>query len=190
MKKVILALGLLLAVGGGCVSVGKLGADKTVEGDWYLAFDLPSGWVMTAPYQAPNTEAVAVSQDVDRDSNEIYLQTTDKAIVGGGIAPDAEVPTDSYVSLLPDNTQIRVSRLDPGRHIPDGAEDLGNSFYKVELCEDGEDCQIGGRHNYDYYLETEDAKYKFIVYGVDTDKAEDIITSAEVVTETEEVIEE
>ncbi|MEK7183029.1 MAG: hypothetical protein AAB776_00155 [Patescibacteria group bacterium] len=185
MKKVILALGLLLAVGGGCVSLGKLGGDKVVEGDWSLAFDLPSGWFMTAPYQSPNTEAVVPTQSVEKLDNEIYLQTTDKAILTGGVGAEASVPADSYVTLE-GNSQIRVSRLDPRRVVPSEAEDMGNGFSKVKLCDDGGECEIYGHHNYDYYLETEDAIYKFIVYGQDINQIEDIIKSAEVVTATDE----
>ncbi len=188
MKKLFALLGVLLLVGGGCLSLGKLGNDKVVAGDWHLAFDLPSGWVMVVPYQTPNTEPVVPSQAVDRDNNEVYLQTTDKAIVIGGIAPEAEVPAETYVTLS-GQTQIRVSQLDPRRVVPSEAEDLGDGFFKLKMCEAGEDCQLGGRSNYDYYFKTDSANYKFIVYGDDTKLAEDIISSAEVVTITSEVTE-
>lgn len=185
MKKLLLALGLLLAVGAGCVSLGKVGGTKTVEGDWYLAFDLPSGWVMTVPYQTPNTEPVTPSQTVDRGDNEVYLQSTGKALLIGGVAPEASVPADSYVTL-DNNMQIRVSRLDPHRAIPSEAEDLGHDFSRVKLCEEGEDCQIGGRSNYDYYFHTDSANYKFIVYGDDVNQAENVIMSAQEVTVTDD----
>lgn len=188
MKKVILGLGLLLAVGGGCAA-GGLGGDKKVEGDWFLAFDLPSGWVMTDPYQEPNTDDVTPSQDVNREDNEIFLQTTDKAIVTGGVKPDSSVPEDSYVVRGDGYSQIRASRLDPARLIPSEAEDLGDGFFRVKLCEAGEDCQIYGHHNYDYYLDAGDAKYKFILIGGDVEEMIDIVTSAKVVTETEEAAE-
>lgn len=185
MKKVILALGLLLAVGAGCVSVGKLGGNKTVEGDWYLAFYLPSGWVMTSTYRQPTSEAVVPSREVDRDDQEVFLQTSDKAILIGGVGPEAGVPSESYTTLE-GNSRIEVSRLDTHRRIPSEAEDLGNGFFKAKECETGGECQMYGRYNYDYYLQTDDANYEFVVYGQDIDKIEDIIKSAEVVTVTAE----
>ncbi len=187
MKKIFLALGLLLVVGGGCVSVGKLGGEKTVEGDWHVAFDLPSDWVMVVPYGRPDTEVVVPSQAIDRSLSEVYIQTTEKAVVIGGIAPEDEVSTDSYVLLGQDHSLIHVRRLDSSRLLPEGAEDLGNRFFKIKQCEEGEDCQIDGRHDYDYYLETDEAKYMFTSFGERIDDMEKIILSATVVTETDEV---
>jgi hypothetical protein len=69
MKKLLLALGMLLVVGGGCLSLGK---GKEVVGDWHLAFDLPTGWVMVTPYQEPDSETVVPSQSVDRELNEVF----------------------------------------------------------------------------------------------------------------------
>ncbi|HRH32118.1 MAG TPA: hypothetical protein PLK06_02210 [bacterium] len=181
MKKLVLVLGLLVAVGAGCVSLGKLGGQKVVEGKWLLAFDLPSSWMMTVPYQSPSTKAVVPSDEVERNDNEIYLQSTTKAIVLGGVAPDASVSADSYTNLS-GNLLIKVSQLDPRRVIPSEAEDMGDGFSKVKLCEDGGECEIGGRYNYDYYLKTDTTNYKFVVYGDDINQAEQIITSAEVVT--------
>lgn len=181
MKKLLLALGLLIVVGAGCVSLGKLGGQKVVEGKWLLAFDLPSSWMMAVPYQSPSNKAVTPSDAVQHNDNEVYLQSTTKAILLGGIAPDTSVSADSYTDLS-GNLLIKVSQLDPRRVIPSEAEDMGHGFFKVKLCEDGEDCQIGGRYNYDYYLKTDTTNYKFIVYGDDINQAEQIITSAEVVT--------
>ncbi len=181
-------LGLLLAISVAYVVI-KPGGEKIVTGDWYLTFDLPTDWVTLAPYQRPNTEATVTSAEISLALNEVYLQTTDKAIVIGGIVPEAAVSIDSYVLLMPDHSQIRVSRLDPSRIIPGEAEDLGNGFFKVKLCEDNADCQIYGRHNYDYYLETDEAKYLFVSFGQDTDEMEDIILSAKIVTVTAEVSE-
>lgn len=179
MKKVLLALSLLLVVGGGCVSLGKITGQKQVEGKWSLAFDLPADWIMAVPYQSPNTEAVTLSQEVDREDNEIYLQSTNTVIVLGGIKPNDDVPAESYTTL-DGQTLIKVSRLDPRRVVPSEAEDLGHDFFKVKLCETGEDCQLGGRLNYDYYLKTTDTNYKFVVYGTDLKQAENIILSAQV----------
>lgn len=181
MKKLLLAFGLLVVVGAGCVSLGKLGGQKVVDGKWLLAFDLPTPWVMVVPYQSPSNKAVVPSDAVERKDNEIFLQSTAKAILLGGISPDAAVPADSYVGL-DGNLLIKVSQLDPRRVIPSEAEDMGDGFSKVKLCDDGGDCQIGGRHNYDYYLKTEATNYKFSVYGDDINQAEQIITSAQVVT--------
>lgn len=189
MKKVILALGVLLAVGAGCVSVGKLG-NKGVEGDWYLAFDLPGGWVMVDMYADPLQDPVTLDYEVGREDNEIIIQNVDKPLViNSGRAPDENVPADSYIAG--DGTRIYVTRLDPSRVVPSEAEDLGGGFFKVELCEDGGECQLGGRDNDDYYLVTEDAKYKFVIQSQESDdqavgQAETIILSAEVVTVTEE----
>lgn len=168
MKKLLLTLGLLIAVGGGCVGAlgDKFGGDKTVEGDWHLAFDLPDGWVMAVPYDEPDSEAIVPDQAIARDLNEVYLQSTDKAVIADGSTPDAAVSTDTYVTS--GYTQIRVTQMDTRRVIPSEAEDLGDGFLKL----DG-----------DFYLKTESANYKFDIRGDDTDQAEDIILSAEVVNE-------
>lgn len=184
MKKLLFVMGILLFVGGGCVSAKTLGGvQRTVEGDWYLAFDLPNGWVMTDVYDAPRDEAVTPNQTVTREQEEIYLQTTTKAILLGGIGAEDTVAADTYVALQ-DQTLIKVSRLDSHRVVPSEAEDLGDGFFRVKECEDGEDCQIYGRYNYDYYLKTDGANYEFEIYGSDTKQAENIILSAEVVTDT------
>ncbi|MFZ2681706.1 MAG: hypothetical protein WAZ14_01260 [Patescibacteria group bacterium] len=181
MKKLLVVLGALLIVGGGCLSLGKGGGQKTVEGDWYLTFSLPVGWLTLAPYQEPDTKAVDTVKTITRDLNEIFLQTSDKPIVSAGAAPEVDVPAESYVSIN-EHTQVRVSRLDPRRVVPSEAESLGDDFYKLMLCEDGGDCQLSGRYNYDYYLKTDDANYKFIVYGQDITAAEKIILSSKLVT--------
>ena len=194
MKKVILGLGLLLAVGGGCVA-GGLGGQKTVEGDWFLAFDLPNGWVMVDDYTMPYDQVVTLDHEVDRTDNTIAIQNVDKPIVfSAGAAPDENLPKDSYV--MGDATQIEVTQLDPSRRVPSEAEDLGDGFFKVELCKAGEDCMLGGSDNYDYYFVTDNAKYKFHItsqaqtdHDKQLDQAKDIIMSAKEVTVTDEVSE-
>ena len=179
MKKLLLAMTMLLAVGAGCMA-SQGGKNAVVDGKWSLAFDLPEGWVMVVPYQAPTSDVVVPSENVERLDNEVYLQSTAKAILSGGIGAEPEVPTDSYETLV-GNSLMRVSRLDPRRLIPSEAEDLGDGFYKLKLCEDGEDCQIYSHYNYEYYLKTDAANYKFILVGDDVEQMIDVVMSAKVV---------
>ena len=170
MKKTVLALSLLLAVGGGCVGLGK-GGHKVVEGDWYLAFDLPSGWIMADEYQTPKVLVVIPDQTVDKNDNIIFLQTSPKAIVSDGSTPAEAVPADTYITS--GYTQIKVSRLDSHRVIPSESEDLGQGFFR-----DSEDANV-------LYLKTETEKYEFEILGDNKTQAEDIVQSAEVVTAVE-----
>ena len=147
MKKLLLVAGLLLAVGGGCVSLGKLGGPKTVAGDWYLAFDLPASWIMVDEYESPEALVVKPDQTVDGKDHIVFLQTTNKAIVSDGKTPDALVPADTYVTS--GYTQIRVTRLDSHRVIPSDAIDMGDGFSKSQ---DDDNT---------FYLKTETDKYEF-----------------------------
>ena len=188
MKKLVVLFAVLLALGAGCVQLGKLvPGQKEVAGDWYLAFTLPAGWVMVDDYNDPVRNEVALDFDIAQSDSEIVLQNVDKPIVfSSGAAPDESVSADSYV--INEGTRITVTRLDPRRLVPSEAEDWGKGFFKLKLCEEGEDCQIGGAHNYEYYLVTENAKYKFEVNtraadrSMAIDEAEDVIRSAKEVT--------
>ncbi len=181
MQKLFLSLGAVMLLGAGCLN---LGGDKVVSGDWYLAFDLPEGWIMADDYTAPSDERVDLDREISGEDNEIVLQNTDKPIIFGGIQPDEAVPADSYVAGS--GTRIDVTRLDARRLIPDEAEDLGDGFFKLKLCEDNEDCTLGGKDNYEYYFDAGTDKYRFEAYSSDNnqfDEVEDIIRSAQVVTD-------
>ena len=184
MKKLLFVASLLLVLGAGCaVGVPKI-HQPTVEGDWYLAFDLPNSWLAAKPYQEPDQKLVTPVTTISRTDNEIVLQNTDKAIVRSDRTPDAAVPADSYVRLGTDYAQIVVTRLDTRRVIPSEAEDLNNGFSKLKSCDPGGECQKNGRYNYEYYLKTEVENYKFTLYGDvgQIEAMERIIKSAQVVT--------
>lgn len=175
----------LVLLGAGCADRIPLISDpepETVSGNWVLVFDLPEGWVMVEDYSEPRTTPAFPSLDVTHDQPDVIIQSTSKAIVAGGIAPDASVDAATYVSS--DFTQIRAFHLDERRIVPSEAEDLGDGWYRLKLCEDGEDCTIYGQHNYDYYYVTETAKYKFSITtnGQDVSDAVDVIQSAQEVT--------
>lgn len=183
MKKFILAVSLLLTLGAGCLGQGS-NSPKTVEGNWFVSFDLPSGWVMVKPYEDPEDRVITPSQSVDTSNNDIFIQNTDKAILVSSVAPTEAVPGDSYVRLADGYVRLEVTRLDPRRLIPDEAEALGNSYYKLKVCDDGGACQANGRYNYEYYLKSETANFKFVVYANQDqlELAEKIILSGQMVT--------
>jgi len=180
MKKMILGLCALVLLGGGCAM-----APSVVEGNWYLAFDLPSGWVMVPDYTVGNV-ALPSQEDVNREVSDVILQSVDKTIwTSLGRAPSEEETAIMGEYVMEDYSIIRVLRIDTRRVVPSEAEDLGNGFYKLKLCEDGEDCQIGGRYNYDYYFISDAGnKYQFMITtnGQSYDSAEEIILSAQEVT--------
>ncbi len=176
---------LLLVMGAGC-----LFGQREVAGDWYLAFDLPSEWVMVDDYNDPGSKAVELDYEVDRTDSEVVLQNIDKPIVfSNGVTPEESVPADSYV--MTSGTRITVTHLDSRRVIPSDAEDLGDGFFQVKLCDEGGECQIGGAHNYEYYFVQDDAKFKFQVSTHAENKqtaiaeVESIIRSAKLVTQNE-----
>ncbi|MBU1126145.1 MAG: hypothetical protein ABH826_02470 [Patescibacteria group bacterium] len=181
MKKILLFAVSLALVGAGCLG----GGNKTVEGDWVLAFDLPKEWVMVAPYSLDSP--IDLEKQIERTDSEVWLQSTPKLIYqSSGFKPNDETIAEAGLDwdedvVTQEYSQIVVTYLDSRRLIPEGAEDLGNGFYKFKLCEDDEDCRIGGAYNYEYYLVTQDAKFKFQVSG-EVNKVEDIIFSAEETT--------
>lgn len=178
-------MAVLVLMGAGCAnSLPLVGGSDTVEGKWRLAFNLPEGWAMLKDYDEPINKEIVPSEDVTRDLSDIIVQSTSKAIVGGGIKPDSDIGTDTYVSS--GFAKIHVFRLDERRIVPSEANDLGEGWYSVKLCEEGEDCTIYGQYNYDYYLVTESgAKYKFNITTNDFDvqSAIDVIMSAKEVTD-------
>lgn len=174
MKKFLLAFATLVFLGAGCIP--GLGKTSPVEGKWALAFDLPQGWIMASPYDV--NSKVPISQDVKRDDSSVVVQSTDKKLCYGGITCEdatAVKPTDKDV-------KIYVTQIDSHRVVPkDNAEDLGNHFSRVKICEDNEDCRIYNAGNYKYYLETDGDDYEF-TYNGDTASADRVIRSAKVVT--------
>ncbi len=184
MKKLFLGLGATLLLGAGCLSNIGLGS-KDVEGSWYLAFNLPEGWIMVEPYNSGDITdpGFKLNQEVTQSMNAIILQGTNKAIYGStGALGDGISELIDAGKVEVNGPIIEITLLDERRVIPSEAEDIGDGFSRVKLCEDGDECQIGGQLNYDYYLETAKAKYKFDVSGLKRSEAEDIITSAKEVT--------
>ncbi|MBT3230719.1 hypothetical protein HN358_02975 [Candidatus Uhrbacteria bacterium] len=181
MKKVFLGLFALVLLGAGCMP------STAVEGDWFLAFDLPNEWVTVRQYQL-DSEPVPIEEGVSREISDIVLQSTSANVYSSsGYMPETEAFQALGDVNMDDFTYIRALKLDERRVIPSESEDLGDGFYRLKLCEDGDECQIAGRLNYDYYFVTEDSKYQFMVWqqGRDMDDAQDVILSAEVVTLTE-----
>lgn len=171
MKKLLFAFALLLSIGAGCLPV----ANKPVEGDWYLAFNLPEGWIMVEPYHIGDD--TSLETDISRENSELVLQNSDKPLcqTSGAPCPEGSIPLEG------DLMRVRVMKLDSRRVLPENLEDLGKGFYRLKLCEDNEDCRIAGAGNYEYYLKADDANYKFM-YAGDTKTAEKVIKSAKVVT--------
>ncbi len=153
MKNIIFSVLGLLLIGAGCLG------GKSVEGDWWLAFDLPTDWAMASAYDLTSESPDSFSLDVNREMDDIVLQSTVNAIqkVDGEYTPN-------------DFAHIRVLRLDDRRIIPSEAEDLGNGFFKES--------------DENYYLETETGKYQFkiIMQGSAGQSVEEVILSAQAVT--------
>ncbi|MDP2631240.1 MAG: hypothetical protein Q8P30_00550 [Candidatus Uhrbacteria bacterium] len=189
MKKLLFGVSALVLAGVGCLGLGS-DTSEEVKGGWLLSFDLPDGWVMVAPYSLD--QPIDFGTDITPLDSEVYIQST-----GGQIYPSSgAIPNQEDLDgtglivddlILDDYIRISVSHLDPRRLIPEGAEDLGDGFYKEKICEDNEDCRIGGALNYNYYLETEDGKYKFVTVMIDRtiEEVEGVIFSAREVTATE-----
>lgn len=183
MKKIFLAVSVLLTLGAGCLTQGS-NDSKTVSGNWFVNFNLPNDWVMVKEYEDPSDRVITPSRSVDTSNNDVFLQNTEKAILVSSTSPTEAVPGDSYVRLADGYVRIEVARLDPRRLIPDEAEALGNSFFKLKVCDDGGACQANGRYNYEYYLKSESASFKFIVYANQDqlEQAEKVILSGQLVT--------
>ncbi len=171
MKKYLLGFLGLLIMGAGCLPV----ANKTVNGPWQLAFDLPSGWVMVQPYTVAGIgDARPLNQAVRRDDSEVYLQSTDKAICYTSGGPCA-------AGSVSEGEQIHVTVLDPRRKL-DLTEltDLKDGFYmKAGSTERADGPEVMSRDI--YYYKTDKATYQFKFSG-DADSVKKIILSAELVT--------
>ncbi|MFA6522012.1 MAG: hypothetical protein WCT24_00215 [Patescibacteria group bacterium] len=182
MKKLLLALGSILLVGAGCFG-GKtlLGG---VEGDWWLSFSLPEGWVMTRDYTA-NDPTSKLNRDLDSTLSDIMIQSTDKLVLSAGQTPDLSqgLTADQFVSE--NYTRIRVFHLDSHSIIPSEATDMGNGFKKLDLCAGTETCTLEGSAQYAYYFEQDGEKFKFTLEqnGQSIESAETVLTSAKLVTE-------
>jgi len=175
MKKMILGFCALVLLGAGCTTPGS-----TVEGDWFLAFDMPDEWVMVEHYKM-GSEAMSLEEGVNLEIFDVVIQSTDMGVyTSSGYMPE-DSQLEEIGGVVTENfTYIRVLKIDSRRVVPSEAEDLGNGFYKEQLCEDGGECQIGGQSNYQYYFVTEDAKYQFMITQRDQDLevAEGVILSA------------
>lgn len=185
MKRIFLAFGLVALIGAGCLS--KSQEPVEVVGDWHLVFDLPSGWVAAAPYDAPEDTIVTLQRDLSSDMNEVIVQSVDRPIVLSGDVSDVEdsVPADTYVTS--DYIKISVLQLDARRKIPSEAEDLGSGLFRVKLCEDGGGCTTGGKWNYEWYVKTATASYRFTATsdGDDFSTVEQIIRGVQEATRVE-----
>ena len=180
MKKFFLFFALFLLVGAGCSGGGQTVVDTNTSA-WSLGFDLPRNWVMVKPYdetsQSVNTDLLITVED-----SEVILQSTanhilagDQPLEGDDLSIYGEVVTENFA-------RVSVTRLDTRRLIPSEAEDLGDGWFVLQNCVPGESCQNGGLHYADYYLETSDAKYKFVITmnGMDVDDVVKVLMSAEV----------
>ena len=181
MKRFIAVLFGLLLIGAGCSSA-------TVEGDWYLAFDLPNDWVMTDPYVEGDR---GEDLDISRELTEVYLQSrAGHMLFSDRELSDLEVDKINVEVLRDEMTRISVTRLDERRIIPSEAEDLGKGWYRLAPCAEAapEDACEDSGEEMTYYYETEDGeKYLFRVEyrGQELSEAEEVIFSAEVVTTVE-----
>jgi hypothetical protein len=181
MKKIFALLFGLMLVGAGC-------SGGTVEGDWYLAFDLPNDWIVTQAYSEGDKEE---GVDVTRDHVEVFLQSADAHMIFSDNELDAETEGRLLREVLyEDMTRISVSRLDERRIIPSEAEGLGDGWYKLAPCAetpDDEGCVDDGT-TMSYYLEADSGdKYLFrvTVDGQEISDAEEVLMTAEEVTITE-----
>jgi hypothetical protein len=171
MKKILLAFGLLLSLGAGCMPGTTHQA--VVDGKWQLAFTMPEGWTMVKPYDV-DTKA-DVNTNVTHNDGSVYLQSTDKKVCYQATCPEGSVKISDGAVL------VESTKLDSHRVLPEEREVLGNRLSQVKLCDDGGDCTKNGKGNYDYFLETDSGNFKFSYYG-DRSTAEKVIKSAQLVT--------
>lgn len=179
MKKYIAALAIVggLVVGGagcredaatetGTASDGTaLRPTETVEGVWFLSFDLPKGWVMV-PHYAENTEVPPTDREVTNQMSDVVLQNTEGVIDLDGNNVQEGAVTENYAYM-------RVFRMDRRTGVPDEATDIGEGFYKLEK-----------ELTLTYYYKGAAATYKFVVYwnNVEQSTIEAAVTSAKEVT--------
>lgn len=187
MKKLFIGSLALVLLGAGCFGAGQEPEPEVVTGQWHLNFDLPEGWVMTDYYS--DGDVVDLNANITAEDTDIYVQSTDKTILRGGAAVGAiEDLTEDQLEGQ-DYLLIHVLRLSTRRVIPSDGEDIGSGIMKVQVCEDGEDCRIGGAATHEYYYQSETNPYQFKVYHVGSytlEDAEDVIKTLEEVTQIEE----
>ena len=144
MKKLFALVAGLVLVGAGC-----LGGSKPITGDWVLAFDLPSDWVMVTPYQ----EEADFDAKINRNDAEVFLQ-----------ANDATEPA------------MKVSQLDPRRVIPSEAEMLKDGTFRVEVCSE---CAGAQKYEYYLQLGSDKYKFIIVDENLTTAEVERIIYSSQ-----------
>lgn len=156
------------------VGAGCFGGNR--DESWSLSFELPEGWVQYAA--GDQGFAGNPSAEITPNTPEVAVQSTENSIYISGETERAEYREKPVQSE--DYTVIRAFKLDPRRVIDDEAEDLGKGFYRLKKCEEGENCQEGGAHNYIYYFEKGPSKYQFIIItnGQSVEAAEEVILSA------------
>jgi hypothetical protein len=167
MKRMALALFCTLLLGFGCNS------PEEVRGLWKLTFTLPDGWVMASSYNENenyplDTGVVHTDQTIALQSARKKFCMAESACIGG-----AEL-------LGEGDTVIVATVIDSAVQIPPMAEDLGNNFFRLKICDDGGPCMADHRGNYQYFLKTEAENYQFFYWG-NPDPVEGVITSGKVV---------
>lgn len=174
MKKLFLAFAVLLVAGAGCMN--RDFTHQEVSGAWALAFDLGEGWVMVAPYDEDSR--LPMNAAITHTDSSVVLQSQNVKLCYAvdGVCDDATAVAPGIR-----DARVYVTMLDPHRKVPSEAEDLGNGFSRVELCEDNGACRAGGKGNYTYYYADEAGNYAFDYYG-NTEEAEHVILSATPVT--------
>lgn len=170
MKKLFTIFGVFLLVGGGCLGMGEQ-VDQPDENDgqaadgWWLAFDLPEGWVTYADYQGQDDSPQDIA--ITRELNDIIVQSTELPIVLEG----DDLPEEEGAQYADDDyTYIRVFRFDPRTSVPDDSEDIGDGFFKRTV---GDEVI--------YYYAGEQGKYKFTIEqeSQDISAAEEVILTAQ-----------
>ncbi len=175
MKKLALLFLPLLLVGAGCATSQN---QEVADQSWHLTFELPEGWVETTAYN--DGDVRNAEKELTKELGDIYIQSTNKTVLRGGAAA-GEIETLSEEQIESENySLIHAFALSQRRAIPSEAEDLGNGFYKVQVCSEGEECEQYGGTLYDYYLKGENANYQFKVYerGNGENQSESVILSA------------
>lgn len=177
MKKAVLVavVGLILA-GFGCQTKPEgpiqtapdgtmLKPTETVEGVWFLNFDLPTGWAMVPEYDEADT-AAPTEAAVTNQMTDVVLQSTESTIDLDGENVKEGAVTEGFL-------YARVYRMDKRTGIPEGAEDMGNGFYRVNKGV-----------TVTYYFQGNLATYKFVVYwnNRELSEFEEVIMTAQEVT--------
>lgn len=141
---------------------------ETVEGTWFLTFDLPNGWVMVPQYDENDDIAPASTtfQAVTNQMTDVVIQSTDAVIDRDGEDAKEGAVTENFL-------YAHVFRMDKRTGIPSDAEDMGEGFFRL---------MKGATAT--YYHKGNLANYKFVVYwnNRELSEIEEVITSAKEVT--------